>query len=130
QGVPTTGDPEADLVTTALTLRRFALEHRHLFEVMFSPPFAAFDPGPDDRAAAAVVHLAVTVRVEAVLDPQADVAARKDAAIGLVAVLHGLAQMELAGILGSTPESCERRWRETVLVVVAGLRTRSQEAPR
>jgi AcrR family transcriptional regulator len=121
QAVPFTTDPEADVMETAWAFRRFALENRSLYEVMFSRPFAEFELRPDDLDAAQIVHRCVTERVDALVGSARSPAHRKDAALGLSAVMQGLAGVELAGILGSGSPSIERRWRLTVLSTVRGL---------
>ncbi len=118
--VATTGDPEADLVAMAMAFRRFALCHPHLFEVVFSRPFAEFRPTPADRAAASSIHSAVMARVWALCGPDTPPADVKDAAIAMFALVQGLAELELAGILGSGPDSIERRWRRAVLAAAHG----------
>jgi AcrR family transcriptional regulator len=114
-------DPEAGVLDLAWAFRRFALEHRQLFDVMFSRPFAEFEPAPEDLVAAGEVGRVVMARVGALVGPAATSSARKDAALAVIAVIHGLAGMELAGILGSGPRSIERRWRLAVLATVRGL---------
>ena len=47
------GDPRADLVRMVGALRVFVRENPVLAQVMFSRPFADFDPGPGDLAAGA-----------------------------------------------------------------------------
>jgi AcrR family transcriptional regulator len=118
----TSGDPEADVLAMALAFRRFALANRQLYEVMFSRPFAEFEAGPGDLAAAADVRRVIVRRVAGILPADSSRAQRDDAALGITAVMQGLAGMELAGILGSGRESIERRWRTTVMATVRGLR--------
>src|SRR3954447_16800788 len=120
QALPVTADPEADVLATAFAFRRFALEHRSLYEVMFSRPFADFELGPDDLDAAQSVYRCVMKRI-ATLGPGWSRGHRKDVALALSAVMQGLADMELAGILGSGSASIERRWQLTVLATVRGM---------
>jgi AcrR family transcriptional regulator len=120
QALPVATDPETGLMELAWAFRRFALGQRPLYEVMFSRPFAEFEPGPDDLSAAEVVHRVIMRRVVALLGPNSSRAHAKDVALALTAVTQGLIGMELAGILGSGPTSIERRWRLTVLSTVRG----------
>lgn len=118
----TTGDAEQDLLELVWAFRRFAVGRSQLFDVMFSRPFAEFRPGPDDLRASETIYQVVMHRVGAVLGPSTPARVRKDAAIGLFGVVQGLANLELAGILGSARASIDRRWRTTVLATVNGLR--------
>jgi AcrR family transcriptional regulator len=120
QDVPVTTDAVADVMETAWAFRRFALEHRSLYEVMFSRRFAEFELGPDDLDAAQIVHRCVMERVGALRTGWSP-GHRKDVALALSAVMQGIAGMELAGILGSGSPSIERRWQLTVLSTVGGL---------
>lgn len=107
--------PDAGVLEVALAVRDFARRRPHLYEVMFSRPFAEFRPGPEDARASEVVHRVVMERVAA--EVEGDV---KDAAIGLFAVVQGLVAMETAGLLGSTAEAAERRFRVTVEATLKG----------
>jgi AcrR family transcriptional regulator len=120
--VPTTSDPRADLLDTLAATRRFALGRPMLFELMFSRPFAEFRPGPDDQTAAASVYRTVMSRVDRCLADGVVAGDRVDIAQVLIATNRGLIAAELAGILGSTPASSERRWALGVQAVLAGLR--------
>src|SRR5262245_45078700 len=61
-------DPRADLVRVIGTLRTFIRECPALAEVMFSRPFADFDPGPDEQEAGRAVRLFVIGRVRRCID--------------------------------------------------------------
>ena len=121
--LPPPADPESGVLDLAMAFRRFALEHRQLFDVMFSRPYAEFEPGPEDLVAAGAVGRVVMARATALVGPGATSTARKDAALALTSVMQGLAGMELAGILGSGSGPIERRWRLAVLSVARGLAT-------
>jgi hypothetical protein len=120
--VPITADSESDLVATLAATRRFALDRPMLFELMFSRPFAEFRPGADDRAAAAAVYRTVMSQVDRCRATGVLAGDRIDIAQVLIAANRGLIAAELAGILGSTPVSSERRWELGVRALVAGLR--------
>jgi AcrR family transcriptional regulator len=119
--LPEPADPEAGVVEMADAFRAFALEHRQLFDVMFSRPYAEFGPVPDELAGYRATGRVIRARIDALLGTTAPAAVRKDAALALTAALHGLARMELAGILGSGPTSIARRWHITVLATARGL---------
>ncbi len=121
ESVATTPDPEADLLSTLAATRRFALDRPMLFELMFARPFAEFRPGPDDQAAAAAVYRTVMSKVDRCLASGVLAGDRIDIAQVLIAANRGLIAAELAGVLGTTPSSSERRWALGVHAVFTGL---------
>jgi AcrR family transcriptional regulator len=123
RALPVTDDAQADVMALTLAFRQFAVTNRQLFDVMFSRPFAEFEPDLDDMQAAADVHRVVMRRITALLGSHTSRAVRHDVALSITAVMQGLAHMELAGILGSHAASIERRWRQTVAATVRGLTT-------
>lgn len=116
----TTEDPEADVIELSLRVRSFARQWPHLYDVMFSQPFAEFRPGEEDRRAAAAIHRIVLSRVAAILGPSAAPGTAKDIAIGLFAVVQGLVSLESSGMLGSGQESIDRRFHATVTATLRG----------
>lgn len=119
--LPENDDPIEGVMELAAAFRRFAMQHRQLFEVMFSRPFAEFSPQPGDLDAADIIHRIIVQRVGASLGPHTSRAFRKDAALAMAAVMRGLADMELAGILGSGRVTIDRRWTTTVQATIDGL---------
>lgn len=115
------GNPAHGVLELALAFRSFASRHRQLYEVMFSRPFAEFSPDLDDQRAAAVIYRIVLERVTSQLGPVRAKGAGKDAAISLFAVVQGLVTLESAGLLGSSSESIERRWRTAVTATMNGV---------
>jgi AcrR family transcriptional regulator len=116
--VAATDDPRADLHRAMAEFRAFARESPALAEVMFSRPFAEFEPGPQERAAGASTreHLVGCARraVAAGLldgDPV-------DLAHVLLALAQGMAAQERGGWLGSTEQARDRRWRLAVDAVL------------
>jgi AcrR family transcriptional regulator len=122
------GDPRADLVRAVEAFRIFARENPALAQVMFSRPFADFDPGPAELEAGAttrefIVHLVRRCIEAGIIDgDQADIAH------GLLALAQGLAMQETAGWLGSSTASVNRRWDLAVRALLAGLRPAGQDA--
>ncbi len=118
--VPVTDDPVADLLALAAVLRRFAGEQPVLAEVMFSRPFAHFDPTPDEsEAGAGVRRLIVRTVRRAVADGRIEGDAT-DVAHGLLALVLGLAAAEQAGRLGTSRASRDRRWRTSLAALLRG----------
>ncbi len=99
------GDPRADLVSVIEVFRGFVRANPVLADVMFSRPFADFDPGPAElRAGRAVREFIVG-----------------DIAHVLVALAQGLAAQEAAGWLGTSKASVDRRWELAIRAALDGL---------
>jgi len=124
-------DPRADLAEVLRAFRVFVRDNPVLGELMFSRPFADFDPGPAEQEAGAAVREFIVGRVRrctragllrragAGAEPGAD--ADTDMAHVLLALAQGLAAQESAGWLGSSRESRDRRWELAVTAVLDGL---------
>src|SRR6185295_3634828 len=116
-----TGDPRADLIALAASYRGFIRDHPVLSHVMFSRPFADFDPQPSERAAGSAVRELIVGRVARCVDAGVFTADAVDIAHVLVALIHGLAAAEISGRLGTSQGSIERCWALGVASVVDGL---------
>src|SRR5512139_1633622 len=116
-----TADPRADLIDGVMAFREFVQRNPVLAEVMFSRPFADFDPGPQEQAAGDVVREFVVGRVRRCAD--AGVVSGDPTDIGhvLIALAQGLAAQETAGWLGTSEESMNRRWALAFEAALAGL---------
>jgi AcrR family transcriptional regulator len=115
------GDPRADLVRTAEDLRTFVRDNPVLAEVMFSRPFADFDPGPAEVRAGAAVRELIVGRVRRAIEDGALAGDETDVAHVLVALVQGLAAQETAGWLGRSQASVDRRWALAVRALLDGL---------
>ncbi len=114
------GDPAEQLVALAQRYRRFIVAQPALAAVMFSRPFASFDPAPEEAAAGAAVReriVGAVRRAIAVGDLRGD---PTDVAHACVALVHGLAAAEAAQRLGSSPAAIERRWDVAVRALLRG----------
>ena len=120
-----TADARADLAGTLSAFRVFVHDNPVLAQLMFSRPFADFDPGPAERAAGAGIREFILDRVrrcrEAGLLGRAGPEADADIAHVLLALAQGVAAQESAGWLGTTRESRDRRWELAVAAVLDGL---------
>jgi AcrR family transcriptional regulator len=116
------GDPVDDLIAVVDVFREFVGENPVLAEVMFSRPFADFEPGRDELAAGASVREFIVGRVRRCLDARRLAGDPTDIAHALVALAQGLASQERAGWLGSTAASVDRRWALAVSAMLDGLR--------
>jgi AcrR family transcriptional regulator len=124
QQVEPTADDRADLVSLVSVLRTFARDNPALADLMFSRPFAEFDPGPSERQAGADVREFIVGRVRRCIEAGVLEGQPTDIAHVLLAVSQGLALQETAGWLGSSRASMDRRWRLAVEAVLRGLATR------
>jgi AcrR family transcriptional regulator len=104
------GDPRADLVRVMEVFHSFVRANPVLAEVMFSRPFADFDPGPDELSAGSEVREFIVGRVRRGVDAGVLVGDATDIAHVLVALAQGLAMQETAGWLGTSTASVNRRW--------------------
>lgn len=114
-------DPRTALLATVEVLRDFVRRNRVLTEVMFSRPFADFDPGPDHLAAGAAVRELVVARVRDCIDAGVLDGDPTDVAHVLLALVQGLAAQETAGWLGTSAASRDRRWTLAVRALLSGL---------
>jgi AcrR family transcriptional regulator len=117
-----TRDPRADLVAVLQALRTFVRENPVLAEVMFSRPFADFDPGPSGLEAGSAVRLFVVGRVRRCIESGLLRGDPTDIAHVVVSLTQGLAATEMAGWLGTSRASVNRRWELALRAVLDGLR--------
>jgi AcrR family transcriptional regulator len=120
--LPHTNDPLSDLMALFGCLRVFVRENPVLTQVMFSRPFADFDPGPDELAATASVRTYIVGEVRRCIDAGQISGDQTDIAHVLLALGQGLALQETAGWLGRTPAAVERRWSLAFRAALDGLR--------
>ena len=118
--VPVTDDPLADVERLVPVFRRFCSERTALARVMFSRPFASFDPGPDEVAAGASVREVFIGRIERCIDAGLLAGDATDIAHVLLAMVQGLALQEAGRWLGSSGASVNRRWTLGVRMLLRG----------
>jgi AcrR family transcriptional regulator len=119
-----TDQPVADLRALGGAYRAFITENPQLARVMFSRPFADFDPGPSELEAGGSVRLLIVGRVQRCIDAGAIDGDAIDVAHGLVALIQGLAEAEISRRLGTSRDSVDRRWELALDAMLAGLRPR------
>jgi AcrR family transcriptional regulator len=119
-----TDDPRADLERVLGALRAFVRANPVLAEVMFSRPFADFDPGPTGLEAGAAVRTYVVGHVRRCIDAGLMRGDAVDVAHVLVSLTHGLVATEMAGWLGTSRASIDRRWRLGICAMLDGLAAR------
>ena len=120
--LPETADPRADLLAVLDASRAFARSNPKLADLMFSRPFADFDPGPDDIEAGAQTRSFVMARVHRCIDAGIVAGDPTDIAHVLLAVVQGLTAQQRAGWLGTSAASIDRRWALALDATLAGLR--------
>jgi AcrR family transcriptional regulator len=119
-------DPRADLLRAVQAFRAFVRDNPVLSQVMFSRPFADFDPGPAELEAGTATREFIVHRVRRCIDARIIDGDQADIAHGLLALAQGLAMQEAAGWLGTSTASVNRRWDLAVHALLAGLGRESQ----
>jgi hypothetical protein len=114
-------DPRRDVVHVVRVFRAFVRENPVLAEVMFSAPFADFDPGPAELTAGSAVRELIVARARRCIDAGVLHGDETDIAHVLVALAQGLAAQEAAGWLGTSRASVDRRWSLAVDAVLDGM---------
>jgi AcrR family transcriptional regulator len=122
-------DPRGELISVIESLRVFAREHPALTDLMFSRPFADFDPGPAERRAGDEVRLFIVAAVRRCVHAGVVEGDEVDIAHVIVAMAQGLAAQETVGWLGTSQESRDRRWDLAVTALLDGLRPASGGEP-
>ncbi len=114
-------DPGVDLVQVIEVFRVFLRDNPVLGDVMFSRPFADFDPGPAELRAGAAVREFIVARVRRGIDAGIVSGDETDVAHVVMALAQGMAAQETAGWLGPSAASVDRRWDVAVRVVLNGI---------
>jgi AcrR family transcriptional regulator len=114
-------DVRAGLVGVMEAFRVFVRENPVLADVMFSQPFADFDPGPAEHEAGNAVREFIVARVRRCLAEGLVAGDATDIAHVLIALVQGLCAQEGAGWLGRSSASIERRWRLAIDAMLRGL---------
>lgn len=114
-------DARAGMVTVIEAFRAFVRENPVLADVMFSQPFADFDPGPAEHEAGNAVRAFIVARVRRCVAEGLLEGDPTDIAHVLIALVQGLCAQEGAGLLGRSSMSIERRWRLAIEAMLLGL---------
>jgi AcrR family transcriptional regulator len=119
EAVPRSDDPAADLLALGLTYRRHALDEPHDYRVMFGAAGAGARDGSRGAATQSATFLVLRDAAARVLGPAAPAAAAERAAIGLWALVHGLVELELGGLLPAG--GAEERYLATLRAAGPGI---------
>lgn len=125
--LPPADDPLQALEELAGGYREFVVGNPVLAQVMFSRPFADFDPTTAEERAGVKVRRIFVERVEAAIDAGLIAGDAPDVALVFFALLDGLAAAESARRLGSSRRSIDRRWTLAIDALFDGLRPRARE---
>jgi len=101
--------------------RAFIRANPVLSELMFVRRFTDFDPGPADREAGNAVREFIVGHVRRCIDAGVLAGDATDVAHAFVALVQGLAATEIAGWLGTSKASIERRWTIAIEAMLGGL---------
>lgn len=115
-----TDEPVEDLLRLTRLYRSFAVRNPELVQLMFSRPFADFNPGPDEAKAGAEVREFIIGHIRRAVDSGRLRGDPTDIAHGLLALMLGLAGAETASRLGTSKESIDRRWDQAVRALLRG----------
>jgi AcrR family transcriptional regulator len=113
-------DPLDQLLDLAQRYRAWILAYPALSAVMFSRPFASFDPAPEESAAGAAVREQIVEAVRDAIEAGELRGDETDIAHAYVALIHGLAAAESSHRLGSSAAAVQRRWDRSVRALPAG----------
>ena len=116
-----TRDPRADVAALADAFRVFVRENQVMAELMFSRPFADFDPGPAEVKAGGAVRERIVGRVRRCIGAGLFAGDETDIAHALFCLVQGLAAAEVTGRLGRSRASIDRRWGVAVGAMLDGL---------
>lgn len=118
--LPVHDDPRAELVNVLSVYRRFVRKNPVVAAVMFSRPFADFDPGPSELKAGNTLRERIVSSVRRGLERGVLRGDAVDIAHVLLALAQGLSAQEAAGWLGTSKASVERRWKLAIDAALAG----------
>ncbi|WP_433293492.1 TetR/AcrR family transcriptional regulator [Actinoplanes sp. CA-030573] len=122
EAVPSQADPIAEIVELALAYRAAALEKPKLYDLFFGTVRAgATQADPLFALVYRSFERVLSVVRRAVADGVFAGRAEFDVGRGLFALVHGLASLELRGVLGGEAEAVAI-WRQSVGAMLTGLR--------
>jgi AcrR family transcriptional regulator len=113
-------EPLEALSELAQRYRAFILARPALSALMFSRPFASFDPAPEESAAGAAVRERIVAAVGDAVDAGRIEGDPVDIAHAYVALVHGLAAAEVSDRLGGSEQAVQRRWDLGVRALLTG----------
>lgn len=118
--LPTPTGEVDEVVAAVEVFRRFTRANPRLFEVMYSRPFAAFTPTPEEQALGDGTRRSLVDRVARCVEAGGLAADPTDIAHALLGLAIGLATQETAGWLGATDADADRRWDQATRALLDG----------
>jgi AcrR family transcriptional regulator len=119
--VAPTDDPLDALRRLSQAFRRFIVANPVLAQIMFSRPFADFEPTAEDDKAGVAVRKIFVRGVRAAVDAGLLAGDPTDIAHLFFAFVEGLATAESAQRLGGSKQLVDRRWRLGLNALIDGL---------
>jgi AcrR family transcriptional regulator len=119
--LPPADDPVEAVQHLAQEFRRFLVANPVLAQVMFSRPFADFDPSADEDKAGVKVRRIFVHHIRAAVEAGRFVGDPIDIAHLFFAFSEGMAAAEAAQRLGGSKASIDRRWRLGLDTLIKGL---------
>jgi hypothetical protein len=113
-------DPVDRIRELAFAYRRAALDRPHLYQVMFACPVPEFVPTDEDSALGISTLTTLETAVAAASAAGAIAGDVQELTVGLWALVHDLASLELAGSL-DIATNADAVWGATVAATLAGL---------
>jgi AcrR family transcriptional regulator len=120
--LPPAADPLESLRHLADAFREFILANSVLAQIMFSRPFADFDPTKDEARAGVKVRKIFVQYVRDAVDAGLMAGDPTDIALIFFTFVEGLAAAESAERLGASKQSINRRWRLGINALIDGFR--------
>jgi len=120
EAVPVTADPLDDIASLASAYRDSALRNRNLYSLMFDM-VPGWRPQPEDQAFARSTLRPLAAAVARAVDRGQLPDDVRGLTTELFALVHGLASLELAGLLGGAEEAAAR-WESAVAAALRGHR--------
>ena len=113
-----------DIVATVGVFRTFTRDNPSLFAVMYSRPFADFTPTAEEQSLGDSTRRAIVARLRCCVEAGVLDGDPVDMAHAVLGLAIGLATQDVAGWLGSTEVSRDRRWASSVDALLAGYAAR------
>jgi AcrR family transcriptional regulator len=109
-----------DVMAAVAVFRTFTRENPALFDVMYSRPFADFSPTAEEQALGDSTRRAVVDRLRRCVEAGTLHGDPVDMGHGVLGLAIGLATQDVAGWLGSTEETRDRRWVDAAQALLTG----------
>jgi len=121
--IPTTDDPESDLVAMGHAYRHSALANHNFYSIMFNNVVPDFEPDADAQwyALRSIAPLEEAVR-RALREGVLVAKSEQELVFTAWALVHGLVSLELNGSVPSDPQAAEDRYDRAVRGTIAGWR--------